>query len=364
MAMPISAFQGGGVVDAVAGHRHHFATALQGADETQFLLGFHAGKDIGLVSGGGQCRFIESGQFPAGYHPFAVQADLARNGLCRDGMVAGDHLDPDAGRVAVADGADRRLAWRIDHADQAEQRQVGDGGIVERCVARALSAGQQQDAHSLPGQRVCGLLDIARLEWSDLTLLLQLTAAKRQQLFYCAFQVKLLPAIRPVRRGHVLAAGIERELVMAWQQGPERLFVQAAFAGDDQQGRFSWVAGDFPVRAAAIQVGIVAQGAGNEHFPQGAGDPGGIFLLADRAFRCVAVAADRKILAGRPKGANGHGIFGQGAGFVRADNGGAAQCFDGRQVPDDRPAACHAGNADGQGDGDGRRQSFRNRADG
>jgi hypothetical protein len=40
-------------------------------------------------------------------------------------VVAGDHLHPNAGGLALADGRDRFVAWRIDQADQSEERQIG-----------------------------------------------------------------------------------------------------------------------------------------------------------------------------------------------------------------------------------------------
>ena len=57
------------------------------------------------------------------------------------GVVAGDHLHPDAGRVALGHRLDGLGAWRVDQADQADQRELPlqVGGVQDRCGPAAPS---------------------------------------------------------------------------------------------------------------------------------------------------------------------------------------------------------------------------------
>jgi hypothetical protein len=122
MAMPMSAcLRAGASLTPVAGHCHHLAARLQGAHQAQLLLGFDTGEYVGFLRGERQRFLVERRQLAPGQRPQRREPDLAGNRQRGDGVVAGDHLDPDAGRVAAADRADRRLARRIDHAGDADQ---------------------------------------------------------------------------------------------------------------------------------------------------------------------------------------------------------------------------------------------------
>ena len=95
------------VVDAVTGHRDDFAVLLQGLHQAQLLFGLDARRHRSRVRLS-QLRIVQRRQFAAAESARTVagranDAELARNGQGRRGMVAGDHLHADAGRVAGPD---------------------------------------------------------------------------------------------------------------------------------------------------------------------------------------------------------------------------------------------------------------------
>jgi hypothetical protein len=106
---------------------------------------------------------------------------------------------------------------------------------------------------------------------------------------------------------------------------------------------------------------VVAQQAGAQQRHQGGMLAGvdGQPLLLQATFRAVTDAAEVEVSAARGQLLHGHLVARQGAGLVRADYGRAAQCLDRRQAADDRVTLRHAPDADGQGDGEHRRQTLR-----
>jgi len=360
----VGLLEGRRIIDAVAGHRHHLALALQGAHQAQFLFRFDPGEDIDGQRGFGQRRVVKPGQVAAGQHPFGGEADLPGDGLGGDGVVAGDHLDPDAGRVAVADGGDGCAARRIDHADQADQRQVGPYRVGERGIGGDVAPGEEQYAHALSGIGAGGLFDGVAIERHRIAIRRQLGDAQGQQAFEGTLDVKHVAAVGAMGGRHVLPAGVEGQHVVPREQGGQRTLVQPALACRHQQRRLGRVAGDLPAAAFVAQRGVVAQGAGDQAFAHRAGDCRRHFVVPDGAVGRVALALHRIAFAAAPQDAHRHGVLGQRAGLVGADHRRAAQRLDRRQVADDGAASRHAGDADGQRDGDGGRQAFRNGADG
>jgi hypothetical protein len=59
----------------------------------------------------------------------AHDADAARDGLGREAVVAGDHDDADAGAQGFFDRGAHFGARRVDHADKAEEGEVGLDGV-------------------------------------------------------------------------------------------------------------------------------------------------------------------------------------------------------------------------------------------
>ena len=139
-------FQGGGVVDPVAGHPDDVAALLQYVDDVVFVLGEDLGETVcGLDGFGYRRRFvllrIAQG---CGVEDVGAQADFG-GGFLRDGQgVAGHHLDGDAHRRGGGDGRCRVVAGRV------EQRQHAD----ELPVAVPVGAGHAQRPEAAGGEIV------------------------------------------------------------------------------------------------------------------------------------------------------------------------------------------------------------------
>ena len=102
----VGRFQGRGIVHAVAGHGHDFAVGLEGVDQAQFLFRHDPGKDIDRPDPLLKLGVIHPVQLGPGDHfVHGCQADLPGDVLGRARIVAGDHHHPDAGGVALLDGA-------------------------------------------------------------------------------------------------------------------------------------------------------------------------------------------------------------------------------------------------------------------
>jgi hypothetical protein len=134
----------GRVVDAVPGHRDDLAFLPQDAGQADLVLGADAG-DHAYAVDLGQCLLVaHGGELGAGEHG-AVDAELAGDRGRSDRVVAGDHPDPDAGRLRRRDRCPGGGPGRVDDADQGEQLQPGDqreqvGAGVERGRVEVLRA--------------------------------------------------------------------------------------------------------------------------------------------------------------------------------------------------------------------------------
>ncbi|MDT4828093.1 hypothetical protein FQZ97_614590 [compost metagenome] len=84
------------------------------------------GKNVHLHRHPAQGGIVHHGHFRACDGGLAdADGQLRPDGTRCFGVVAGDHLDPDAGMVALADSAHRLFARRVDDADQGEQDIAG-----------------------------------------------------------------------------------------------------------------------------------------------------------------------------------------------------------------------------------------------
>ena len=94
-------------------------------DQLDLVLGGHPRNHANLVDAGFRVGLAQRAEFLPGHH-LAANAKLAGDRLGGDRVVSGDHahLHPCTGRLR-----DRGFGlgpWRIDDADQGQQRQVAD----------------------------------------------------------------------------------------------------------------------------------------------------------------------------------------------------------------------------------------------
>ena len=151
-------------------------------------------------------------------------AQLARDRLGGDGVVAGDHAHLDAGRMRDRDGRLRRRPRRIDDAHERQQRHAVQqrqqvGGRVERGRVEVLAAGGH-DPQALPAQALV-LREVGRLELVGDRDRVQVRRIRRegaagQQLVGRALDeraddVLARLVLHGMERGHHLVVGVERE---------------------------------------------------------------------------------------------------------------------------------------------------------
>ncbi len=143
----VGALQGGGVVDAVAGHGGDFAVGLQGFDKTQLVFRTRAGEHVHFFHGAPQGFVVHFLEFGAGNSRFAhpdIQAFPDDAGGFD--MVARDHFDDDSGMVALVDRQKRFFTRGVDDAEHAEHDEVVfDVGKTDfRRIGRDFSGGDSQ----------------------------------------------------------------------------------------------------------------------------------------------------------------------------------------------------------------------------
>ena len=136
------------------------------------VLGRHAGDDADAVDLAHRLVVAHRAELGAGDGP-ALDAELVRDRLRGDGMVAGDHPDLDAGRLRLRDGGLCRRPRRVDDADDGEERQPVDGrqqvGVrVERRRVEVLLAGRHDPQAHRPEPFVLGEVGVADLGDRDL----------------------------------------------------------------------------------------------------------------------------------------------------------------------------------------------------
>lgn len=113
--------QAGGAQPILVGdHHQHVTGGLQRGDQLQLVFRAGAREHVGLLRSAAQGRVVHRGNGVAGQRAVGVQAQLAADGCRRHRMVAGDHLHPDAGLLALGHRGHRFVARRVDDAHQAQ----------------------------------------------------------------------------------------------------------------------------------------------------------------------------------------------------------------------------------------------------
>ncbi len=125
-----------------------------------------AGKDIDRHHFQRKLRIVQPVEIGAGQHAVRVcQPDLCGDGGGGAGMVAGDHLHPDARRPAFGHGGNGLGARRVDQADEAKE----DRDRPPACLASIRSArlgpfGQRQHAQAPPRQRLGPVVPVMQVD--------------------------------------------------------------------------------------------------------------------------------------------------------------------------------------------------------
>jgi len=130
----VGGLEGGGIVDAVAGHRHHLTGRLQGLHDLQLLLRQHPRKHrhAAQVGPAGGMRGL---QLRTGEHRSRRQTRLLGDGTGRLRSVARDHHHPDASPAGQGDGGEHVVAQGIGQADQADRFEQ----VVVHCLRGGLA---------------------------------------------------------------------------------------------------------------------------------------------------------------------------------------------------------------------------------
>ena len=226
--------QGGGVVDAVAGHRDGVALGLERLHQDEFLVGGEAGEHhLGPVQGQLQLGGGQAAQFLAGHDPgmlAAHQADPTRHRQGGAGVVAGDHDHPDARLVALPDGRRHLGPGWIGQAHQAGEDQVALP-VFPGFALRQGPPGQGQYPQAPFGQarfRRQGGFPVGGQQGSDPVAGLD-AGTQGEQCLQGALAEQEPPFRGRVDGGHALAVGVERQFVQLLKPGPGLAQAQQGF---------------------------------------------------------------------------------------------------------------------------------------
>jgi hypothetical protein len=279
-------------------------------------------------------------------------------------MVAGDHLDLNAGALAGADGPRGRRAGRVDHADEAEQGEALDVVALDRGLARGeLAACEEEDAEAVGAEAIDLGRDSGAVDRVALASAEAVDAARQQGLGGALDQEDRRRSGAVVEGHHVHVLGREGDGVEA---GPVEAEA-GGLVGGDEEGGLGGVALDLDL-VPAEDPGVVAEGAAAEREGEGGlGIDSGVGAFegaGDRAGGVVADAGEGEGAVEGPEPGDGHLVLGEGAGLVGADDSGAAEGLDRGEAADQGAAAGHGGDADGEEDGDRGGEALGDRADG
>ena len=147
----IGGLEGGGVVDAVAGHGDNAALPLPGPHNADLVLRGHPGVDRDLLQTPVQLIVAHGVQLHAGERliPVPEDAQLPGNGGGGDLVVAGDHNGADTAPLGVGYGLDGLGPGRVNHGDEAHKGEVPLVLQRQRADCLQLLAGEGEDTQAL-----------------------------------------------------------------------------------------------------------------------------------------------------------------------------------------------------------------------
>ncbi|MNZ60929.1 hypothetical protein D3C78_790090 [compost metagenome] len=277
-------------------------------------------------------------------------------------VITSDHLHANPGLLTGVDSVDGLRARRVHHAGDPKEYQPAAQVIVAQRLLPFWRRFKGGSDHAQALTRIALHLrfpvrTVKRLGTAAGLLLV----AQAENHIRCAGDQNLLFTADLVVRAHVLVLRVKRDF--ANQRGDNRCEIR--FRRQHFQCAFGRPAGDAPQTALILHhLAVVAEIDGAQIVLQHRSllDLHRLVatLEADIAHRLVAIAFDAITAVGGDNRFNGHFVHGQRAGFIRADHGHRAQRFDGRQLADNGFFARHRLHAEGQNNGDNRRQAFRN----
>ena len=245
----VGAFEGGGVVDAVAGHGHNVSGGLEGGDEAEFVFRGGAGKDVDVLRRSGEVGVGDFFEFVSAEGCVAItDAEGLADGAGGDDVVAGDHFDADAGVLAFGDGGDGFVAGRVDDAGEAEEGEAGldvcwgQGFLIGRGGAdgdgeQALSEPRGFVQTRVPGALVEGFVAVASA----------LGRAGGEDGFGGAFHDDERLVVVRMEGGHEFVCGVERDGGGAGVSVVQLFGVESGFQAEGDEGTFGW----FPFKEPA-----------------------------------------------------------------------------------------------------------------
>ena len=177
--------------------------------------GLVAGKDVAVADDAPQLFVVGSFQLGAADHlerAGAAEAHLDADGAGGAGVVAGDHLDPDAGGVTGGDRLHGFRARRVDDADQSEK----DHPVIEVVLAQAdvrvidAAGGGGQHAQAFLAEAVDLAFPPGAVERHRLSVGAELLAAAVEQAVGRALEQDATQAGRRAgERGHELVGRLK-----------------------------------------------------------------------------------------------------------------------------------------------------------
>ena len=352
----VGGFDRRGVVDAVAGHRHHVAERLERLHDPQLVLGRDAGIDPGRRRHAAERRVVAAIDRGARDHAVGPlhEPQLPPHGERRCRVIPRDHHRPDAGGTAAVDGGPRLVAGRIDHADEPhvhepalERRRIAG----ERFVAGHLSPGDREHPQGPVGEPGRGGEDLPSPFGGEghhhaVSLL---EAAGGEHRLRRPLRGQQSSGVGLHDHAHPLADGVEgefqdhrlggigrghsplrsrreqRPLRGIAHHRPDALGRRAERGGRAASGR--------PEQPPDIRIGAGSRGAvRGQNLPLGP----------------VADAAHAEAASGSHELTHGHLVAGEGAGLVGADHRHRAERLDARKPPHEGVASHHPLDAEGQ----------------
>ena len=347
----VRVLDGGRVVDAVAGHRHHIALGFQSVHHAHLDNRRAAGDHADAADFAGQflvAHFLDLARLD-GDMPLVQNAEFVGDGRGGHDVVAGEHLELDARLAAALHGTGHILAQGIHDGHEAIEHHAGFqigtvGSVIEsRSVGVLIGNMAVGEAEHSAGLR----LELRDLPF-DFAARLGVDGAQVERLLRAALGKHGNAVAIAHHSGHALGLRRERIRVEHRRALAANPVVESGLVRGDQQCAFGGVADEFRHRAGlgfgGAREGHVGGAVDAEVLQQHA-VPDLLGLLQGAARRVVRLD-------------HGHAVLGQCAGFVRADHVDAADGLARHHLLDQRVLLGHFDDVHREARGHDGRQAF------